>query len=99
MKKAVNTLLAGAVAFTIAGAATGAMAMDKEGAEKCYGVVKAGMNGCASADGKHSCAGQATEDANANEWIHLPTGVCEKLANGSITPPASAVAPAEDAAH
>lgn len=79
-KKTLNALLAGAVMMTVAGAASSAMA---EGTEKCYGVVKAGQNGCASADGSHSCAGHATEDGNANEWIALPAGVCDKLAHGS----------------
>lgn len=84
MKKTVNTLLAGAVALTMAGAATDAYAAKDK--EKCYGVVKAGMNGCGSADGKHSCAGQGTEDASVQEWLYLPTGICEKLATGTTTP-------------
>lgn len=85
MKKTVNTLLAGAVALTLAGAASNANAAT-DSQEKCYGVVKAGMNGCGSADGKHSCAGQATEDASVNEWLYLPEGICEKLAGGTTTP-------------
>ena len=85
MKKTVNTLLAGAVAVAMTGAATDALAGAKE-KEKCYGVVKAGKNQCGSADGKHSCAAQATEDGSLNEWIYLPKGVCEKLVHGTTTP-------------
>ncbi len=51
--------------------------------EKCYGVVKAGKNDCASSDGSHSCAGHADADGGKNEWIMLPSGVCDKLVNGS----------------
>ncbi len=90
MNKTLNTLLAGAVALTIAGAASNASAADghgtKDGQEKCYGVVKAGMNDCASADGKHGCAGMASMDASPNEWVSLPSGVCDKLAGGSTKP-------------
>lgn len=53
-----------------------------EGKEKCYGVAKAGKNDCASKDGSHSCAGLAQHDSDANEWVLLPTGACEKLAGG-----------------
>ena len=82
-KKTVNTLLASAVAVTIAGAATTAHAME-EGKEKCYGVVKAGANDC-GANG-HSCAGHAATDGDANEWIALPAGTCEKIVGASLTP-------------
>ncbi len=50
--------------------------------EKCYGVAKAGKNDCASKDGSNSCSGQSTKDADPNSWLHLPAGVCDKLAGG-----------------
>lgn len=84
-KKTVNTLLAGAVALTIAGGATAANAMSAD-KEKCYGVVKAGHNDCGNAAGTHSCAGHATADADGGEWLALPKGTCEKLAGGSTSP-------------
>ena len=87
-KKTLNTLLAGAVAVTAMGAVS-AQAMEakaKDGQEKCYGVVKAGMNGCGAADKSHGCATLAKEDASGVEWISLPTGTCEKLTGGSLTP-------------
>lgn len=49
--------------------------------EKCYGVAKKGQNSCFS--NGLSCAGTATEDRQANAWIYLPKGTCEKLAGGS----------------
>lgn len=61
-----------------------AQAADKPEMEKCYGVVKAGKNDCA-ANG-HSCAGQAKADKNANEWLSLPKGTCERLTGGSLKP-------------
>lgn len=51
--------------------------------EKCYGIAKAGENDCASANGSHSCAGQAKKDMDANEWKYVAKGTCEK-AGGSL---------------
>jgi uncharacterized membrane protein len=45
--------------------------------ERCYGVVKAGMNDCAN--GVHSCAGQATRDHDSEEWLMVPRGTCLRL--------------------
>ena len=54
--------------------------------EKCYGIVKAGANGCANAQKTHSCAGQSTVDGDWGEWIKLPKGTCERIVGGSLTP-------------
>ncbi len=96
-KKTINTLLAGAVAVATLGMAQTAKAEDAD-KEKCYGVVKAGKNDCGSADKAHACAGHASVDASGQEWVALPKGVCEKLANGSLEPVAAA-APAETPAE
>ena len=56
--------------------------------EKCYGIAKAGQNDCATADGAHSCAGQAKVDKGANEWKYVAKGTCEK-AGGKTRPAAS----------
>jgi uncharacterized membrane protein len=92
--KTLNTLLASAVALTVAGGISAAEA--GEGKEKCYGVVKAGHNDCGNASKTHSCAGHAEVDADGGEWLTLPKGVCEKLVGGSTTP---IEAVAEDAAE
>ena len=49
---------------------------------KCKGVAKKGANDC-GANG-HTCSGQAKVDNDPNEWVYVPEGVCEKLANGSV---------------
>lgn len=56
----------------------------KEGSEKCYGIVKAGMNDC-GANG-HSCAGQSATDGDKSEWLSLPKGTCERIVGGSLKP-------------
>lgn len=89
MKKAA---IAGAVALAIAGA-NAAQAEEHEQTEKCFGVVKAGQNDCASATKSHSCMGHAADDANGDEWIAVPAGLCEKLVGGSLTPKAGGDAP------
>ena len=55
--------------------------------EKCFGNVKAGQNDCATANGSHSCAGQAKVDNDANDWKFVAKGTCEKL-GGTTKPPA-----------
>lgn len=57
-----------------------------EKAEKCYGIVKAHKNDCASKANKHSCSGRSKVDNDPNEWIKLPKGLCEKLVGGALEP-------------
>lgn len=77
--KSTTLAIAGLTMF----AGSQALAADKK-MEKCYGVVKAGKNDCASAKaGAHSCAGGAKADGEKSEWILLPAGTCERLVNGS----------------
>ena len=54
----------------------------KPAREKCYGVAKAEKNDCAAKDGSSSCAGQSKKDADANSWVYVPKGLCDKLAGG-----------------
>lgn len=70
-------------AGTSASAQTGGNA--KTDKEKCYGIVKAGQNDCASANGTHSCAGQAKTDNAGDEWKYVAKGTCEKM--GGLTSP------------
>ena len=71
--------------IAIAADAAGRTSADKE---KCYGIAKAGRNDCASADGSHSCAGQAKADNGPNEWKYVAKGTCTKE-GGKTTPPAT----------
>ena len=52
--------------------------------EKCAGVAKAGKNDCGSLDGSHMCKGEAKKDKDANEWVYVPEGTCEKI-GGKVT--------------
>ena len=67
---------------------TGLAHAGKEGYEKCQGVVKAGMNDC-GANG-HGCSGNAKVDGDANEWIYVPEGTCEKIVGGEVKAPKKA---------
>jgi uncharacterized membrane protein len=51
-----------------------------KGVERCYGISKAHQNDCGTAS--HLCAGEAKIDNDKNEWILVPTGVCNKIAGG-----------------
>lgn len=48
--------------------------------ERCYNVVRAGKNDCATS--KHSCSAQATIDSDPEEYVMLPKGLCERIAGG-----------------
>lgn len=77
---AATTAIAGALALGLF-AADDAMAAKKD-AEKCYGIVKAGMNDCGTS--KHACAGQAKVDGDPEEWVYVPSGTCEKIVGGQV---------------
>ncbi|HEX9473888.1 MAG TPA: DUF2282 domain-containing protein [Steroidobacteraceae bacterium] len=86
MKSLTVSAMFGAAALAMASTAAFAAdtkAMDKPAMEKCFGVAKAGKNDCAA--GTHSCAGQATKDMDKASFVSLPSGVCAKLAGGSLT--------------
>ena len=51
--------------------------------EKCYGIVKAGKNDCATI--ASSCAGTAKRDNQPDAWVYVPTGTCDKIVGGSTT--------------
>jgi len=55
---------------------------DDAATEKCYGLVKAGMNDCATAVA--SCAGSSTKDKQADAYVFMPKGLCDKLVGGSL---------------
>lgn len=87
MKK--NILLQTAASSILAAALVSGPSMahaDKEGFEKCQGIVKAGKNDC-NANG-HVCAGKAKVDNDPNEWIFVPEGTCNKIVGGTVKPKA-----------
>jgi len=76
-----SVAIGGLLALGLAGNASAA---DKKvEMEKCYGVAKAGMNDCGSKKAGHSCAGQASRNGDPNDFVALPKGTCDKIANGS----------------
>jgi uncharacterized membrane protein len=61
----------------------GAAAAQAQGnVEKCYGVAKAGKNDCQTATS--SCAGTSKKDAQADAWLSVPKGTCEKIVGGKL---------------
>jgi uncharacterized membrane protein len=72
---AIASALAAALVLPIAAQAQG-------NTEKCYGVVKAGKNDCQTATS--SCAGTSKKDAQADAWISLPKGACDKIVGGKL---------------
>ncbi len=51
--------------------------------EKCAGIAKAGKNDCGTS--KSSCAGSISVDRDAEAWVFVPKGTCEKIAGGALT--------------
>jgi len=74
--------LAGIIAIGLA-AASGAALAAKGDTEKCAGIAKAGKNDCGTS--KSACAGSATADRDAEAWVLVPAGTCEKIAGGKLT--------------
>jgi uncharacterized membrane protein len=54
----------------------------EQGREKCYGIAKAGRNDCATATS--SCASSATKDRQADAFIFLPKGICQRIVGGAL---------------
>lgn len=52
--------------------------------EKCYGITKAGMNDCQTANS--SCAGTAKMDHQKDAFVAVPKGTCDKIAGGTLKP-------------
>ncbi len=50
--------------------------------EKCFGVAKAGSNDCQTATS--ACAGTSKKDGQADAWMLVPVGICDRLTGGSL---------------
>jgi uncharacterized membrane protein len=73
-------IVAAAIAGLFAlGAAGTALAQDKKGQEKCYGIAKAGQNDCANSKAGHSCAGQSKKDNDPFDYKMVKTGTCTQM--------------------
>lgn len=62
--------------------ATTTATSSNQNTEKCYGIVKAGMNDCAT--GNSSCVGTSKKDKQADAYLLLPKGTCNKIVGGSL---------------
>ncbi len=77
----IRSAIAGLVALGLAAGGTSALAAKGDN-EKCAGIAKSGKNDCGTS--KHSCAGQAKMDGDADEWVYVPKGTCEKIVGGKL---------------
>ncbi len=58
--------------------------MAREHLEMCYGINVAGKNDCGTAT--HSCHGMAKEARDPASFVLVPTGLCTRIAGGSLEP-------------
>jgi uncharacterized membrane protein len=58
-----------------------ALAAD-DGKEQCAGIAKAGKNDCATST--NACHGHVTSDGNAEAWIYVPAGTCDRIVGGRV---------------
>jgi len=81
-KPLIASSLASLIAMSLSMAAGSAYAA-KDDVEKCAGIVKAGKNDCGTS--KSACAGTSKADRDAEAWITVPKGTCERIAGGTVT--------------
>ncbi len=81
IKSAIMSVFALSTVSSFAATATSAT---EQNMEKCYGIVKAGQNDCATAT--QSCAGSATKNNQPDAFLFLPKGTCNKIVGGSLSP-------------
>jgi len=77
----VELAIAGLIAAGTFAAPQTAAAADAD-REQCAGVIRAGMNDCATS--ANACHGHVTTDANPEAWIYVPKGTCEKIVGARI---------------
>lgn len=75
-----GSLIGGAISLVLLTSPTSSFAASAK--EQCAGVVKAGLNDCASVE--HICAGMNTDNGNASDWLWLPTGTCNKIKGAQV---------------
>jgi len=76
-----STALSGLLAAGSLVASQQASAADDD-REQCAGVVRAGMNDCATS--KNACHSHVLTDSDPEAWIYLPKGTCERIAGGRV---------------
>ena len=79
----VTAAVAGLLAAGLGAAQAGPAPEPKFAAEKCFGIAKAGKNDCQTA--ASACAGTSNKDHQADAWIYVPKGTCDKIVGASVT--------------
>jgi uncharacterized membrane protein len=78
-----RTAITGLITLGAAAVVTPVVAADDHaGMEQCAGVVKAGMNDCATVT--NACHGHVEKDSDQMAWIYLPTGSCERIVGARV---------------
>lgn len=90
MNKIKTVTLAG---LTLLGSNFVAMELSAASKEKCYGVVKAAQNDCATKTS--SCAGSSKSHGQKDAFVAVPKGLCDKLVGGSLISAQESSKPAE----
>lgn len=85
MKTTQGILSAAIGSLLVVGLAGNAAAADMK-MEKCFGIAKAGKNDCSSNKSAHACAGQAARNNDPLDFVAVPKGTCDKIANGTTEP-------------
>jgi len=80
-KTNINVVITSAISLVLFTASAQTYASDTK-KEQCAGVVKAGLNDCASSE--HACAGMNTDDGYENDWLWVPIGTCTKIAGAHV---------------
>jgi len=80
--KTTSVMVASAMTAALTLSAAPAAQAKAKAVEKCYAIVKAGQNDCATAT--TSCAGTSTVDGQKDAWIFVPKGTCEKIVGSSL---------------
>ena len=74
-------LISGAISLVLLTASTSSYA-EIATKEQCAGVVRAGLNDCASSE--HACSGMNTENNYESDWLWVPSGTCHKIAGSHV---------------
>jgi uncharacterized membrane protein len=87
ISNSLQAIVAAAATALLAGAANAQVHPEKPDYpyEKCYGIVKVGMNDCFTSS--NSCAGTVEKDNLPQAWIYVPKGTCGKITGGSLNAP------------
>jgi len=82
-RNALRAAVSGLITLGAAAFVTPVVAADEHaGMEQCAGVIKAGMNDCATS--MNDCHGHATTDANPMAWIYVPKGTCARIVGAHV---------------